>query len=100
MAWFFIVTGILVIVIGKFLAWRKFKRHEYEWYRRGVDGANAKVHCFLFSGGHVPPLSFVRYYSLCRRKYLDPLGNWERIDDPDPRIMCTKCMDLLRKKKN
>jgi len=97
-AWVCVVIGINILVIGRFLAWRKFKRHEYGWYRRGVDGANAEAHCFLFTGERVPLISFNRYYSLCRKKYLDPLGNWERMEEPSPSITCTKCMDLLRNK--
>ena len=74
-------------------------KNEYGWYRRGADGVNAKAHCFLFSGERVPLISFARYRSLCRRIYLDPLGNWERIEDPSSDTMCTKCMDVVRRKK-
>jgi len=104
-AWVFIVIGILFFVIGGFSASRKFKRGEYGWYRSGWDnpvrfrGANAKAHCFLFSGERVPLISFARYRSLCRSIYLDPLGNWERIEDPSSDTMCTKCMDVVRRKK-
>ena len=94
----FVVIGISILVIGKFSASRRFKKGEYGWYRRGVDGTNAKAHCFLFIGERVPLISFARYYSVCRRKYLDPLGKWERIEDPSPDIMCTKCMDFIREK--
>ena len=98
-AWVFVVIGINLIAIDRFLAWSKFKKGEYGWYRSGLDGANAKAHCFLFTGERVPRISFGKYYSFCRRKYMSYSGNWERIEDPSPDIMCTKCMDLLRKKK-
>jgi hypothetical protein len=96
-----VIVATLISVIIIFLEWKRRRewKHEYGWYRRGADGANAKAHYFRFGGEHVPSVSFVRYYSLCRRKYLDPLGNWERIEDSDLRIMCAKCMDLRRKKK-
>ena len=95
----FIVIGISTFVIGGFFASRRFKKGEYGWYRRGVDGANAKAHCFLFTGERVPLIPFARYYSFCRRWYLSPLGNWERIEDSSPDIMCTKCMDYIARKK-
>lgn len=31
--------------------------------------------------------------------YLHSRGNWERIEDPSPDIMCSKCMDFIRRKK-
>ena len=108
-AWVFIVIGISIFVIGGFSASRKFKRGEYGWYRSGLDkpwrlgpfrgGANAKAHCFLFTGERVPFSLFFRY-SFCGRKYLGRLGigNWERIEDPSPDIMCSKCMDYIRRK--
>jgi len=77
---------------------RREWKHRYGWYRRGADGENAKAHYFHFGGGYVPLVSFLRYYSLCRRTYLHPLGDWERIDEPGPSIACTKCMDLLKKR--
>jgi len=94
-----VVIGVAIIVIGRFSALGKFKRHEYGWYRRGYNDANAKAHCFLFTGERVPRISFNRYLSFCRRIYLHPFGNWERIEDPSPDIMCSKCMDYIRKKK-
>ena len=94
-----IVIGIAILVIDGFSTSRKFKRGEYEWYHSGWDGANARAHCFLFTGERLPRISFRRYYSFCRRKGLTPLGNWERIEDPSPRIMCIKCRDLEAKKK-
>lgn len=97
--WVCAIIGINIIVIGRFLAWRKFKRHEYRWYRRGMDGADAKAHCFLFSDALVPLIPLHRYFSFCRGKYLDTLGNWERIEDPSPDIMCSKCVDFIRRKK-
>ena len=96
-----VIVVMLMSVSIIFLEWKRRRewKHEYGWYRRGSDGANAKAHYFRFGGKHVPLFSFVRYYSLCSRKYLDPLGNWERIEAPSSGIMWTKCMDLLRKKK-
>ena len=94
-----VIIGIAILVIGGFSGSRRFKKGEHGWYRRGLDGANAKAHCFLFTGERVPLLSFVRSYSLCRGKYLDPLGNWERIDDPSPDVVCSKCMDFISRKK-
>jgi len=103
-----IVIGISIFVIGGFSASRKFKRGEYGWYRSGLDkpwrlgpfrgGANAKAHCFLFTGERVPRIKFKRYYSFCRRKYMSYSGNWERIEDPSSDIMCSKCMDYIRRK--
>ena len=83
-----VVAAMVMSVIIIFLSWRKRMKRNGGWYRRGADGANAKAHYFGFGGKHMPFLSFVRDYSLCRRKYLDPLGNWERIEDPCPRIIC------------
>jgi len=97
-AWVYIVIAILIFVIGRFSASRRSKKGEYGWYRRGLDGANAKAHCFFFTGERVPLMPFFPY-SFCRRRYLSPLGNWERIEDPSPDIMCTKCMDFIRRKK-
>jgi len=107
-AWVSIVIGISIFVIGEFSASRKFKRGEYGWYRSGLDkpwrlgpfrgGANAKAHCFLFTGERMPRISFGRYSSFCRRKYMSYSGNWEKIEDPDPDIMCTTCMDMVRRK--
>jgi len=96
--WLGIVIAILIFLIGGFSTSRKFKRGEYGWYRSGWEGANAKAHCFLFTGERVPRISFRRYYSLCGRRYLFYLGNWERIEDPSPDIMCSKCMDYIRRK--
>ena len=95
----FVAIGIGIFVIGGFSASRRFKRGEYGWYRSGWDGANAKAHCFLFTGERVPFKLFFRY-SFCGRKYLGRLGigNWERIEDPSPDIMCSKCMDYIRRK--
>lgn len=101
------ITEVMVIVVILMsisiiiLEWKRRRKWKYEdgWYRRSSDGANAKVYYFRFGGEHVPFVSFVRYYSLCRRKYLDPLGNWEKIEDPSPDVMCTKCMDFIRRKK-
>ena len=98
-AWVFVVIGISIFVIGGFSGSRRLKKGEHGWYRRGMDGADAKAHCFLYTGERVPLISFNRTYSLCRGKYLDPLGNWERIEDPGPEVMCTKCMDFIRRKK-
>ena len=64
-----------------------------------MNGANAKAHCFLFSDALVPLIPLHRYFSLCKEKHLDTLGNWERIEDPSPDIMCSECMDYIRKKK-
>ena len=96
-----VIGAILMSVSIIILEWKRRRemKHEYGWYRRGSDGVNAKAHYFRFGGEYVPSVSFVRYYSLCRRKYLDPLGNWERIEDPSPDVMCTKCMDFIRRKK-
>ena len=102
--WLGIVIVILILLISGFDASRRFKRGEYGWYRSGWDdpvrfrGANAKAHCFLFTGERVPRISFKRYYSFCRRKYMSYSGNWERIEDPSPDIMCTTCMDMVRRK--
>jgi hypothetical protein len=95
----FVAIGIGIFVIGGFSASRRFKRGEYGWYRNGLDGANAKAHCFLFTSERVPFKLFFRY-SFCGRKYLSRLGigNWERIEDPSPDIMCSKCMDYIRRK--
>ncbi len=97
-----IVIGIALIIDG-FYASRKFKRGEYGWYRSGLDpflktGASAKAHCFLFTGEPYPLISFRRYYSFCSTKGLTHLGNWERIEDPSPDIMCPVCMDMVRRK--
>ncbi len=103
-AWVFIVIGILFFVIDGFYTSRRFKRGEYGWYRSGWDdpvrfrGANGKAHCFLFTGERMPRISFNRYSSFCRRKYMSYSGNWERIEDPSPDIMCTTCMDMVRRK--
>jgi len=98
----FIVIGISIFFIGGFFASRKFKRGEYGWYRSGLEGAlegaNAKAHCFLFTGERLPRISFRRYYSFCGRRWLNYRGNWERIGDPSPDIMCSKCMDYIRRK--
>ena len=93
-----IVIVISIFLIGGFSASRRFKRGEYGWYRSGLDGASAKAHCFLFTGERVPRISFKKYYSFCRRKYMSYSGNWERIEDPSPDIMCSKCMDYIRRK--
>lgn len=95
----FIAIGIGIFIIDRFLARRKFNKGEYGWYRRGLDGANAKAHCFLFTGERVPRISFRKYYSFCRRTYLNSLGNWKRIENPAPDIMCTKCMDFIGRKR-
>jgi len=95
----FVVIVISMFVFGRFSGSRRLKKGEYGWYRRGVDGADAKAHCFLFTGERVPPLSFVRYYSLCRGKYLDPLGNWERIEAPSSDAVCSKGMEFIMRKK-
>ena len=93
-----ILTSVSIII----LEWERRRewKHDYGWYRRGSDGANAKAHYFRFGGEYVPSVSFVRYYSICRRKYLDPLGNWGRIEDPSPDVLCTKCMDIIMRKKD
>ncbi len=95
----FVAIGIGIFVIDRFLTRRKFKKGVYGWYRSGLDGVNAKAHCFFFTGERVPFTLLFRY-SFCGRKYLGRLGigNWERIEDPTPDIMCTKCMDYIRKK--
>jgi len=94
-----VIVAILMTVSIIILEWKRRRewKHGYGWYRRGVDGANAKAHYFRFGGERVPRVSFLRYYSLCRRWYLDPLGNWKRIEDPSLHIMCTKC-DLKARK--
>ena len=101
--WVLIVIGIIILVIDGFSVSRRFKRGEYGWYRSGLDpflkiGASAKAHCFLFTGESVPRISFRRYYSFCRRTGLTYLGNWEKIEDPSPDIMCPVCMDMVRRK--
>ena len=108
LTWVFIVIGILFFVIDGFYTSRRFKRGEYGWYRSGWDkpwrlgpfrgGANAKAHCFLFTGERVTRLSFNLRYSFCRSRYMSYSGNWERIEDPSPDIMCTTCMDMVRRK--
>ena len=98
LALFFIIIGIAILVIDGFYASRSFKRGEYGWYRSGWDGANAKAHCFLFTGERVPLIKFKRYYSFCRRKYMSYSGNWERIEDPSPDITCPVCMDMVMRK--
>lgn len=97
-----VIVAILMFVSIMILEWKRRRewKHEYGWYRRGSDGVNAKAHYFRFGGESVPSVSFVRYYSLCKGKYLDPLGNWERIEDPSLDVMCTKCMDLLVRKRS
>ena len=97
-AWVFVVIGISMFVIGGFSGSRRLKKGEYGWYRRGVDGANAKAHCFLFTGERVPLISFRRYYALCRRTLLNHRGNWKRIEDPSPDITCPVCMDMVMRK--
>ena len=96
-----VIVATLMSVSIIFLEWKRRRewKHKYGWYRRGSEGANAKAHYFRFGGEYVPSVSFVRYYSLCRRKHLDPLGNWERMEEPSPSVTCTKCMDLLKSKK-
>jgi len=97
-AWVLVVIAILIFLIDGFFSSRRFERGEYGWYRSGWDGANAKAHCFLFTGERVPRISFKTYYSFCRGKYMSYSGNWERIEDPSPDIMCTTCMDMVRRK--
>ena len=94
----FIAIGISILIINGFYCSRRFKKGEYGWYRSGLDGVNAKAHCFLFTGERVPRISFKKYYSICRRKYMFYSGNWERIEDPSSDIMCSKCMDYIRRK--
>jgi len=93
-----IVIGISIFLIDGFYASRKFKRGEHRWYRSGLDGVNAKAHCFLFTGERVPRISFKKYYSFCRIKYMSYSGNWEKIEDPSPDIMCSKCVNYIRRK--
>ncbi len=96
------VIVVMLISVGIiFLEWKRRSewKHGYGWYRRGADGADASAHYFRFGGEYVPLFSFLRYYSLCRRIYLDTLGDWERMKDPGPSITCTKCMDLLKNRK-
>jgi len=97
-AWVLVVIAILIFLIDGFFSSRRFERGEYGWYRSGWDGANAKAHCFLFTGERVPRISFKTYYSFCRGKYMSYSGNWERIEDPSPDIMCPMCMDMVRRK--
>ena len=103
-AWVLIIIGIAILIIDGFYASKKFKRGEYGWYRSGWDdpvrfrGANGKAHCFLYTGERLPRISFGFYYSFCRRRYLHSAGNWERIEDPSPDIMCPVCMDMVRRK--
>ena len=102
--WLVYVILALILLISGFDASRRFRRGEYGWYRSGWDdpvrfrGANGKAHCFLFTGERVPRISFRRYYSFCRRRYMSYSGNWERIEDPSPDIMCSKCMDYIMRK--
>jgi hypothetical protein len=101
-AWILIVIGIAIFILGGFYASKKFKRGEYGWYRSGLEialeGANAKAHCFLFTGERLPRISFRRYYSFCGRRWLNYRGSWKRIEDPNPDIMCPVCMDMVRRK--
>ena len=95
-----VLAAMLMSVGIVILEWRRWRawRHRYGWYRRGADGAGAEAHYFGFGGTHVPFFSFLRYRSLCGRIYLDPLGSWEREEEPGPGIACDKCMDLLKKR--
>lgn len=94
-------VALLMSVSIIFIEWKRKRewKHKYGWYRRGVDGAITKAHYFHLGGKQEPLISFARYYSLCRRTYLDPLGNWERIEEPSPDTMCPKCMGFLGRKK-
>jgi hypothetical protein len=98
-AWVFVVFALSLFVIDRFLARKKFTRGEYGWYLSGLDGANSKAHCFLYTGECTPLISIKRYYSFCRRKGMSYWGNWKRIENPTPDIMCTKCMDFIKRKK-
>ncbi len=94
------VVAILMSV-GAILLWwvrKRAWRHGHGWYRSSLEGPNARAHYFQYGGDYVPRILFAWYYSLCRRKYLH--SSCERIEDTSPDIMCSKCMDFIRRKKN